>query len=173
MTNLAYTNIYYNAGDGPAIARVVSGLAKDQPRAAVSQTDPDAPAPSQEAEQEVTVCVTATGPTTVEARPPAPPNRLDSAPLGAAHPTCSRPRHRRRRLHHRRVPPGPLECLRLRELRRLTHPSAHGARTRAAPAQRRFRLERSIFRQHQRRDPGAGRGGNSSWNWPRGRMPSC
>ncbi|MEK6804244.1 MAG: hypothetical protein AABZ34_16515 [Nitrospirota bacterium] len=57
LTNLAYTTIYYNAGDGPVIGKVVPASGKTG-GAAVSQIvtiplrDPS--------EQEVTVCVTAT-----------------------------------------------------------------------------------------------------------------
>lgn len=57
LTNLAYTTIYYNAGDGPVIAKVVPASQKTG-GAAVSQVIM-IPMPSQ-AEQEVTVCVTAT-----------------------------------------------------------------------------------------------------------------
>lgn len=57
LTNLAYTTIYYNAGDGPVIAKVVPASQKTG-GAAVSQVIM-IPLPSQ-AEQEVTVCVTAT-----------------------------------------------------------------------------------------------------------------
>ena len=57
LTNLAYTTIYYNAGDGPVIAKVVPASQKTG-GAAVSQVIM-IPTPSQ-AEQEVTVCVTAT-----------------------------------------------------------------------------------------------------------------
>ena len=57
LTNLAYTTIYYNAGDGPVIAKVVPASQKTG-GAAVSQVIM-IPLPSQ-AEQDVTVCVTAT-----------------------------------------------------------------------------------------------------------------
>ena len=57
LTNLASTTIYYNAGDGPVIAKVVPASQKTG-GAAVSQVIM-IPLPSQ-AEQEVTVCVTAT-----------------------------------------------------------------------------------------------------------------
>ena len=57
LTNLAYTTIYYNAGDGPVIAKVVPAVQKTG-GAAVSQviTIPM----SNQAEKEVTVCVSAT-----------------------------------------------------------------------------------------------------------------
>ncbi len=57
LTNLAYTTIYYNAGDGPVIAKIVPAAQKTG-GAAVSQVI-TIPMPNQ-AEQEVTVCVTAT-----------------------------------------------------------------------------------------------------------------
>ncbi len=57
LTNLAYTTIYYNAGEGPVIAKVVPASQKTG-GANVSQVI-TIPMPSQ-AEQEVTVCVTAT-----------------------------------------------------------------------------------------------------------------
>ena len=57
LTNLAHTTIYYNAGDGPVIAKVVPASQKTG-GGAVSQTI-TIPLPNQ-AEQDVTVCVTAT-----------------------------------------------------------------------------------------------------------------
>ncbi len=57
LTNLAYTTIYYNAGDGPVIAKVVPAAQKTG-GAPVSQVI-TIPMPNQ-TEQEVTVCVTAT-----------------------------------------------------------------------------------------------------------------
>ena len=57
LTNLAYTTIYYNAGDGPVIAKIVPASQKTG-GAAVSQVIA-IPMP-QQAEQDVTVCVTAT-----------------------------------------------------------------------------------------------------------------
>lgn len=57
LTNLAYTTIYYNAGEGPVIAKVVPASQKTG-GANVSQVI-TIPMPNQ-AEQEVTVCVTAT-----------------------------------------------------------------------------------------------------------------
>ncbi len=57
LTNLAHTTIYYNAGDGPVIAKVVPASQKTG-GGAVSQVI-TVSLPNQ-AEQEVTVCVTAT-----------------------------------------------------------------------------------------------------------------
>ncbi|HRB81132.1 MAG TPA: hypothetical protein PK614_02610 [Nitrospira sp.] len=57
LTNLAYTTIYYNAGDGPVIGKVVPASGKTG-GAAVSQVVM-IPLRDQ-SEQEVTVCVTAT-----------------------------------------------------------------------------------------------------------------
>jgi len=57
LTNLAYTTIYYNAGDGPVIGKVVPASGKTG-GAAVSQVV-TIPLRDQ-SEQEVTVCVTAT-----------------------------------------------------------------------------------------------------------------
>ena len=57
LTNLAHTTIYYNAGDGPVIAKVVPASQKTG-GGAVSQVI-TVSLPNQ-SEQEVTVCVTAT-----------------------------------------------------------------------------------------------------------------
>lgn len=57
LTNLAYTTIYYNAGDGPVIAKVVPASQKTG-GGAVSQVI-TIPLPKQTG-QDVSVCVTAT-----------------------------------------------------------------------------------------------------------------
>ena len=57
LTNLAYTTIYYNAGEGPVIAKVVPA-SKKSGGGAVSQRITVA-LPNQ-SEQEVPICVTAT-----------------------------------------------------------------------------------------------------------------
>ena len=57
LTNLAHTTIYYNAGDGPVIAKVVPASQKTG-GGSISQTITIAVA--NQSEQEVMVCVTAT-----------------------------------------------------------------------------------------------------------------
>ena len=57
LTNLSYTTIYYNAGEGPVVAKVVPA-SKKTGGGAVSQSITIA-LPSQ-SEQEVPVCITAT-----------------------------------------------------------------------------------------------------------------
>ena len=57
LTNLAYTTIYYNAGEGPVIAKVVPASKKTGGGSVTQRITIAAP---NQSEQEVTICVTAT-----------------------------------------------------------------------------------------------------------------